>query len=86
MTTQHANDQLGKNWAKYAADRALERRVLAAGFLAQQPTLQLTPEMEVSRQWTFTTWLAAFLMAGIGWFLIGVMVLGIVGLLGVFAI
>ena len=62
-----------------------EKRVLAAGLAHMQPW---------SRDWVdqkpepfrFKHFLLAFVMAGIGWLLIGIAVLGVVGLLGVFAV
>jgi hypothetical protein len=61
-----------------------EKRVLAAGLAHMQPQPGLL--QEIDKDWTFVGFLWAAVLGFLGWLLVGLMVLGIVGLLGVFAI
>jgi hypothetical protein len=63
-----------------------EKRVLAAGLAHMQPQPGLFTERDDSREWGFVGILWAAVLGFLGWLLVGLMVLGIVGLLGVFAI
>ena len=61
-----------------------EKRVLAAGLAHMQPQPSLFSDEDKGSGWAFLIW--STILGLMGWALVGLMVLGIVGLLGVFAI